>query len=138
MEIKYYSSLHSDAMYIRTTVFVDEQGFVDNGDENDSIATHIVMYDGEKPVSVCRVFAGEDPNEFYLGRMAVVKEYRYKGIGGVMMTAAENLVCEMKGKRLLLHSQLHAKEFYEKCGYSILGEVEYEQGEPHVWMQKIL
>ena len=37
MEIKVFSSLPKDALDLRITVFVDEQGFVDEVDEFDSV-----------------------------------------------------------------------------------------------------
>lgn len=136
MEIKIYDSLHDDAMNIRITVFVNEQGFIDLPDEIDMIAAHIVMYENENPVSACRVFKKEGTNSYLLGRLAVLKEYRGKGIGREMMKAAENYVASVNGESLMLHSQYHAREFYLRCGYTEEGEIEYEQGAPHIWMKK--
>ncbi|MBR0454685.1 MAG: GNAT family N-acetyltransferase, partial [Clostridia bacterium] len=39
---------------------------------------------------------------------------------------------------LKLHSQYHAKDFYEKNGFEVCGKPEYEQNALHVWMKKIL
>ena len=55
-EIRVYEELPEAAVQIRTTVFMEEQGFVNEMDEIDSIATHFVMYEGENPVATCRVF----------------------------------------------------------------------------------
>jgi hypothetical protein len=33
---------------------------------------------------------------------------------------------------------LHAKGFYEKCGDTAFGEIEPEEGCPHIWMTKKL
>ena len=138
MGIIIYDCLPEDAMKVRTTVFVAEQGFIDEPDETDKIATHIVCYDNGMAVGCCRTFIKEGTNNWLLGRMAVIKEYRNRGIGGEIMKSAERYVYEKNAVSLLLHSQLHAVGFYEKCGYKRISETEYEQGEPHVWMQKIL
>ena len=54
MEIKVYNILPKDSLDLRITVFVEEQGFVDEVDEFDSFATHLVMYENEKPLATCR------------------------------------------------------------------------------------
>lgn len=136
MDIKIYQGLHDDAMNIRITVFVAEQGFIDEPDETDKTASHIVCYDNEKPIGCCRTFMKEGTSCWCLGRMAVLKEYRGKGVGRRIMKAAERYVYDRNADSLQLHSQLHSVGFYEKCGYKKISGIEYEQGEPHVWMEK--
>ena len=85
MEIKVFSSLPKDALDLRITVFVDEQGFVDEVDEADDFATHLVMYDDEKAVATCRFFLKEDKETYMFGRLCVLKEYRGKSFGREML-----------------------------------------------------
>ena len=136
MKIKVYNSLPKEAMDIRIKVFVDEQGFVDEIDDIDSIATHIVMYDTDLPIATCRIFESDDRNVYTLGRLAVIKEYRGKGIGAKMIEEAEKTVREKGGTSVVLHSQCRAKEFYKNCGYAEYGEIEYEENCLHIWMRK--
>lgn len=136
MEIKMYNSLPEESLKLRITVFVDEQGFVDEVDEFDEIATNLVMFDGEKPVATCRFFLKEDKETYMFGRLCVLKEYRGKSLGREMLKKAEEVVKENGGKAIILHSQYHAKDFYIKCGFTQEGELEYEQNKPHVWMRK--
>lgn len=139
MTIKAISGgLPTDAMTVRQTVFVEEQGFVDDEDEVDAIAVHLVAYDGNKAVATCRVFASSDPEEYLLGRFAVLKEYRRKGVGRELLLKAEECAAANGARRLSLHSQYHAKGFYERFGYIPHGDIEYEQGHPHIAMTKIL
>ena len=137
-EIKIYDFLHKDALDIRIEVFVREQGFIDEEDENDSAATHFVMYDGERAIATCRVFPQDDGKKYFFGRLAVLKEYRGKGLGSELLGAAESYVKNKGGERLSLHSQYHAKGFYEFSGYTVCGEIAYEQDHPHVPMTKTL
>ena len=137
-EIKVYDSLPRDAMDIRIEVFVREQGFIDDEDENDPLATHFVMYDGERAITTCRAFPVGDGKEYFFGRLAVLKEYRGKGLGSELLSTVERYVKGKGGERISLHSQYHAKEFYEFSGYSACGEIEYEQNHPHVPMTKNL
>ena len=136
MEIKVFNSLPKDALDLRITVFVEEQGFVDEVDDADSFATHLVMYDGEKPIATCRFFLKEDNETYMFGRLCVLKEYRGKSLGREMLKKVEEIVKEKGGKAIILHSQYHAKDFYVRCGFSQQGEIDYEQKVPHAWMRK--
>ena len=137
-EIKIYNTFPKDALDIRTEVFVREQGFIDEEDENDRLATHFVMYDGEHPIATCRVFPMDDGKEYFFGRLAVLKKYRGQGLGSELLRTTEKYIVQNGGKKISLHSQYHAKSFYEFSGYSVCGEIEYEQDHPHVPMTKNL
>lgn len=138
MKVCIYDEKCKDAMSVRINVFVDEQGFRDEFDNIDDIAKHIVVYDGELPIGTCRVFSDIDDREYVLGRLAVIKEYRKQGIGAVLMRAAEDIVSKENGQGLKLHAQCRVKEFYNKLGYIEYGDVEDDEGEPHIWMKKAL
>ncbi len=138
MKAKRYPSVPPEAREIRETVFLQEQGFQTEYDEIDEIATHLVLYEDELPLATCRIFPGDTPGVYILGRLAVRKEHRREGIGSRMLQEAEDCARELGGNCLILHSQLHAKEFYEKSGYIAYGEVEYEEDCPHIWMKKKL
>ena len=136
MIIKVFDNLPKDALDLRIKVFVDEQGFVDEVDEADSFATHLVMYEVEKPIATCRFFLKDDKVTYMFGRLCVLKEYRGKSLGREMLKKVEEIVKEKGGKSIILHSQYHAKPFYERCGFTQQGEIDYEQNKPHAWMRK--
>ncbi len=134
--IKIYSEIPGCAIDIRKTVFVDEQGFYDDIDETDGVASHIVMFEGDTAIATCRVFKKQEPDIYMMGRLAVLKNYRGQGIGTRVLTAAEELARSLGGSYLCLHAQYQAKGFYTACGFSEHGEIEYEQDAPHIWMFK--
>ncbi len=136
IEIKAYIYPHPSALAVRVTVFVAEQGFHDEFDETDSVATHFVAYESGEPVGVCRVFVRD--GGWVLGRFAVLAENRGRGIGRMLIAAAEEYVRAEGGAELSLHSQLRASEFYAKCGYTAVGEPYLEEGCPHITMKKEL
>ncbi|MBO5415061.1 MAG: GNAT family N-acetyltransferase [Clostridia bacterium] len=136
--IKIYDKLPMCAIDIRKTVFVDEQGFLYDIDDTDSIASHIVMFDGERAIATCRVFKKQEPDVYMMGRLAVLKEYRGQGLGTEVLSAAERHAHALGGSYLCMHAQYQARGFYAACGYSEYGEIEYEQDAPHIWMAKKL
>lgn len=136
MEFKTYEYLAEDAKMIRQIVFMQEQGFVDEFDDTDLQATQIVLYDERKPIATCRIFPGNEKNAFILGRLAVLKEYRGKNIGAQMLQKVEKVVAQKGGTSISLHAQCRVQKFYQKCGYTVFGEVGEEEKCPHIWMSK--
>lgn len=138
MEIREFHGMPEAAMAVRVSVFVEEQGFVDEFDETDRVAVHFVAFDGETPIGTCRIFTEDGGRTYLLGRLCVLKAYRGRSIGTALVSAAEDGACARGGESLSLHSQYHAKDFYQKLGYAPYGEIEDEQGCPHIWMKKVL
>lgn len=136
MHYKIYSQLPQDAKEIREAVFMKEQGFVQEFDDIDKCAKHLVVYKNEQPIAVCRFFPQNA--EYIIGRIAVRKEYRGKHIGAAVLTWAEQEIHAAGGTNIALHAQEQAKGFYEKLGYAQRGGIEYEESCPHVWMTKEL
>ena len=138
MDIKHFNYLPNEAKEIRTRVFVEEQGFKNEFDEIDSTATHIICYIDNTAIATGRLFLDENSKEYHIGRIAVDKSYRGKGIGGKILNYAENLVKEMGGKTLSLSAQERASRFYEKQGYCKKGEPYLDEYCPHIFMTKEL
>ncbi len=130
-----YNEYCDAAKSVREKVFLDEQGFSYDYDETDDIAVHMVMFDGALPVAACRIFAGEADGVYVLGRLAVKKEYRSRGVGSALLCAAKARAAKLGARQLILHSQMQAKDFYLKNGFTAYGEIEYEEDCPHIWMQ---
>ena len=93
-------------------------------DENENyVACARVLFEGDKA---------------HLGRVATLKEYRNKGYGAKMVKAIERLVRSLGKKEIYLGSQLSARGFYEKCGYSAYGDIFLDAGIKHIHMKKDL
>lgn len=139
MKIKYYNKLPDESREIRIKVFVEEQGFQEEFDTQDNSSIHFLAFtDDNTAIGTCRIFPSSNEGEYFLGRLAVLREYRGMDVGRQLIDAAEKYVISAKGYSLKLHSQLRAKGFYEKCGYTAFGEIELEEGCPHIWMTKNL
>ena len=119
------------ASSIRRSVFVQEQGIDESEewDEHDSVSTHVLAWLGDKPVGTARLLP-----EGKIGRMAVLPEFRSRGIGSAMLQALLAVAKEQNLPQVRLSAQQQAIEFYSRHGFSPLGDAHTEVGIPHQWM----
>lgn len=125
-----------DAVFVRTTVFIEEQGFKLEFDDIDDVSTHIVIYVNGEPAATGRTFFKDDDN--IIGRVAVLKQYRGKGLGEKIIESLEAEIKKSGGNTAKLSSQYHAKGFYEKQGYNVFGDIYYDENCAHIAMKKEL
>lgn len=137
-EIKTYHTLPPEAKEIREEVFMKEQGFVNEFDDIDSIATHLVLFWEGQPAGVCRFFPTKESGVWDFGRLAVRKAYRDKHLGSLLVQEAERQIRDQGGAKLALMAQIRVQKFYEKNGYTPFGEPCDDEGCPHIWMEKVL
>lgn len=140
MEITFVKKreLFDDAKDIREEVFVREQGFMNEIDETDKKAVHVVCYDQGYPIAVGRYFQGEEEGVYHIGRVAIRKEYRGRNIGRFIMTAMEDSIRQEQGRVIHLSAQARVQEFYEKSGYTVRGGSYMEEHCLHIPMKKEL
>ena len=131
MITKQYSYLPEEAKTIRLSVFIDEQGFDVEFDDKDDKAVHFVMYDDIVPVATCRIFYDNERKAYIIGRVAVVKQYRSKHLGSMIMVEAENYIKSIGGKNIGVSAQCRVSDFYKKLGYTEEGEMYYDEFCPH-------
>lgn len=119
---------------LRFAIFVGEQN-VPPGielDDMDGKSLHAVAFDAEgKPIGTGRLLP-----EGKIGRMAVVKEWRRRGVGADLLEA---LVGEARRRGLAevsLSAQLQAAEFYREHGFVAEGKVYEEAGILHQMMRR--
>lgn len=122
---------------IREVVFINEQKVPKELelDEYDKDAMHFAAYYYNKVVGCSRVREFED--YFKIERVAVLKEYRGKGISIKLMQFVESYINELSTmKHIELNAQAEVEKYYHKLGYSSVGEYFYEAGIKHVKMKK--
>lgn len=134
MNTKKYTTLPQEAKDIRVEVFMKEQGFENEFDDIDDISFHIVVFDEEKPIGTCRFF--KENNHYTIGRVAVLKEYRNQHIGNVLLERAEKEIKKLNGDLIVVHAQVRVSPFYESQGYIQFGQIDDDEGVPHMWMKK--
>ncbi|MBQ2611190.1 GNAT family N-acetyltransferase [bacterium] len=136
MEHKKFIGLNDDIIKIRTSVFVDEQGFKDEFDETDKTCSHIVLYDNEKPVATCRYF--KDGENYHIGRVAIIKEYRGQRLGNKIMQITEAEIKNEGGQKIEVSAQVRVSDFYKKLGYNKVGNIYFDEYCEHIRMVKNL
>lgn len=134
MNTKIFTTLPQEAKNIRIEVFMKEQGFENEFDDIDDISFHIVVFDEERPIGTCRFF--KENNHYTIGRVAVLKEYRNQHIGNLLLESAENEIKKLNGDLIVVHAQVRVSPFYEKQGYIQFGQIDDDEGVPHMWMKK--
>ena len=129
---------YDDALDVRLTVFVEEQGVPESieVDDHEDEATHFVAYDDGDPVGAARLREYES-DVGKVERVAVLESRRGEGWGDRVMHALESAARE-RYDELYLHAQQTAARFYERRGYEREGEQFEEAGIPHVAMRKRL
>jgi predicted GNAT family N-acyltransferase len=127
------------AFAVRHEVFVAGQGVpVDlERDELDDTADHLVARLDGQVVGAGRLVVRAD-GVGVLGRVAVQKEARGRGLGVALVRGIEKRARELGVRIIELHAQTPVREFYERLGYVAYGQEFLEAGIPHISMTKTL
>lgn len=128
-----WDSLREDAQQLRIEVFVIEQNVPIEleWDADDEVSIHAVAYDDDgQPVATGRLLP-----DGHIGRMAVRKSQRGRGIGKQVLLALIAQARQDGHRELLLHAQTHALAFYEQQGFICEGEEFMEADMPHRLMK---
>ena len=128
-----------DAKWVRIRVFQREQGIniARDFDDKDPESIHIVAYLAEMPVGTARMRLLED-GAGKIERVAVLKEFRKRGIGKQLIKYALYVLKSERIKIARLSSQKPVKNFYKQFGFSEFGDVFDDAGIRHIMMEKIL
>ncbi len=86
----------------------------------------------------CCLLTRADNNSVRLRQMAVQNNLQGKGIGASMMNFAETEARDKGFKKMVMHARKTALGFYEKLGYSVVGDEFTEVTIPHFVMEKSL
>ena len=123
---------------LRREVFIEEQAVseAEEWDGRDEDAWHVVLYDAAAPpacVACARLLVDEGGQAAAVGRVAVARSQRERGVGSLLMARVHELALGRLGLlSLRLDAQVQVIPFYEKMGYSLVpGEVFLDAGIPH-------
>jgi ElaA protein len=144
IQVKPFSDLTGREVFclsrIRDEVFVAEQGItVPELDDQDLAAYHVYLLNEQETDALAAARFFEDQGRYYIGRVAVQKAARRKGLASQLLSAIESYVLDQQlTGSLYLHAQVSAKQLYLKNGYEEVGTIFEEAGIPHQLMEKKL
>ncbi len=131
-----WSDLRDLASAIRFEVFVEEQQvpIAEELDAMDAECLHALAFSPQGEA----VATGRLLPDGHIGRMAVRRSERKKGVGAAVLHALVEAAQERGFKEVVLGAQLHAKGFYLKQGFVAFGDVFLDANIEHVMMRKRL
>jgi alpha-beta hydrolase superfamily lysophospholipase/predicted GNAT family N-acyltransferase len=120
---------------VRTAVFVREQRIPADleWDDWDARSLHCVAFEGERPVATGRLLP-----DGHIGRMAVLADWRGRGIGARILDTLIDAARSRGDARIELSAQSYVVGFYARRGFAAVGEPYDEVGIPHQKMQLAL
>jgi len=119
---------------IRTVVFLHEQNIPDEleWDEYDKSAFHFGLFYKSCLVAYARSI---ENNVYWIGRMAVHKEYRNISIGSHLLQLVIAFLQDINSQKdIFVSAQVPAIYFYEKNNFSVKGETYFDAGILHTDM----
>jgi len=132
IELARWSAAKAEAQRIRFAVFVEEQGVPADVelDEWDAQSLHALAFHGNLAFGTGRLLP-----DGHIGRMAVLKSSRSKGVGRAILRALIDAARRRGDREVLLSAQVHAVGFYRAEGFRPEGPVYEEAGIPHQAMR---
>jgi predicted GNAT family N-acyltransferase len=128
------------ALAVREQVFCREQGVphAEEVDGRDEHALHVVALepDGRRVIGTLRLLL--DAERAKVGRVAVERDWRGRGIASRMLEIALAAARERGCREARLASQLEATGLYRRAGFAVESEPFEEAGIAHVWMGRRL
>ncbi|MDQ3215814.1 MAG: GNAT family N-acetyltransferase [Pseudomonadota bacterium] len=133
VELGDWNELRRWAEPLRFAVFVNEQQVPAEIelDEFDDLSVHAVAFDAEGSA----IGTGRLLPDGHIGRMAVAKAARGRGVGSAILKALMDEARRRRHSHAVLSAQTHAQDFYRKHGYAAYGDVYDDAGIPHVEMR---
>jgi len=128
-----WSDKQAELTSVRRAVFIEEQNVPESIelDGKDSDCFHVLASDTKgRPIGTARM-----NGKGKIGRMAVLKKYRRRGIGRKMIQALMNHGRKNSITDFHVSSQVTAVGFYKKMGFEPFGKEFLEAGIKHINMK---
>lgn len=140
-KIKKFNELNIEEIYkilaLRNEIFIVEQEcpYLDC-DDKDLNSYHLFLTENGQIVSYLRILEkGVSYDEISIGRVAVKKSYRGKGISRKMMLKAiEFIENNLSENTIKIQAQAYLLDFYSSLGFKAVSEEYLEDNIPHIDM----
>lgn len=121
---------------VRRAVFIEEQAIPEDleWDEFDAVYRHAIAEDASGRAIGC----GRLLPDGHIGRMAVLRDWRGRGVGAALLVHLMDLARSRGHARAILEAQTVAMPFYTRHGFAAEGDEYLEAGIPHRTMTRTL
>jgi predicted GNAT family N-acyltransferase len=122
---------------VRRQVFVIEQGIAEEltfEKSGDGDEINIIVKDADSIIGTARAVFLDDCTA-KIERMAVLKDYRKRGLGKGIILFLKDVFKRRKITHIILHAQYQVIDFYKACGFQESGPPFNEAGIKHVKME---
>jgi predicted GNAT family N-acyltransferase len=121
---------------LRREVFVQEQDVPEEieWDGRDAECLHAIAQTPSGEVIGC----GRLLPDGHIGRMAVKRAWRGRGVGGALLEHLVGLAAQHGHRHVVLNAQTHAEGFYRRHAFAPIGEEFMEAGIAHRAMERVL
>ena len=137
-EVPHGSPAYWDTVALRDLILRKPLGLTFSAEElaAEKDSHHVACHRGERLVG-CLVLRPRG-DDVQMRQVAVACELQGQGIGQAMVKYSETLARQLGFRRMILHARETAVHFYEKLGYSRVGDQFEEVTLPHWAMEKFL
>jgi N-acetylglutamate synthase-like GNAT family acetyltransferase len=137
--IDYGTKEYQQMVYLRNEILRKPIGLNFDKEELEREKDDVLMgaFEDDRILGCC-LLTKVDSKTVRLRQMAVPNNLQGKGIGRALMIFSENIARDLGYKTLIMHARKTAIGFYEKLGYSKIGEEFEEVTIPHFVMEKAL
>lgn len=126
------TDLDCDIARLRTEVFMNEQGFLNEFDEIDKISKFVKICKEGKIVATGRLY--ENNEGYHIGRICVKKSFRKLGLGSIVISILER---NIENNKIIINAQASSTSFYKKNGYKLTNKQFLDENVLHEQMIKI-
>ena len=120
---------------IREAVFVTEQGFFEGSDrdghDEDPATVHVLGLCGRVAGGAVRLYPLDEDGVWKGDRLAVLAEFRKRGIGTPLVRFAVQTARDRGGRLMIAHIQLQNVEYFRRLGWHAVGEPDEFVGRTH-------
>lgn len=131
-----WAGFGNSAGFVREAVFIREQGVsvAMEYDQWDRSSLHALARGPEgHPIGTGRLLP-----DGHIGRLAVLREWRNRGVGSIMLLHLLNAARGRGMERVVLEAQTSAEGFYRRFGFTREGTEFMDAGIPHIQMSRTL
>lgn len=131
-----YAEAAEDLRKVREAVFVLEQGVPAalEWDGSDAACHHVIARDA----AGTSIGTGRLTPDHRIGRMAVLREWRGRGVGDALLLALLEQARALDWPEVSLHAQVSAESFYARHGFVPQGKRFFEADIEHQAMRRML